>query len=108
MYNIIRVDLPDPNQETELWNLVSTYPIHRNSKTCRKYGNEKCRFHFGKYFTSHMIIAEPLPNDILNKLEVEAMEQRNKILKVKGYCHRVESIKKKSLLSSKGSRQRSN
>ena len=27
--------------------LVKTYQIHRHSKTCRKYKNDNCRFHFG-------------------------------------------------------------
>ena len=82
--NIICVDLPDLNEETKLWNLVSTYQIYRHSKTCRKYRNEKYRFDFGKYFKSLTIIAEP--NDIRDKLKVEEMEKKNKILrKVKGY-----------------------
>ena len=32
---IILAELLDPNEEPELWNLVSTYQIHRHSKTCR-------------------------------------------------------------------------
>ena len=64
MDNIIRADLLDPNDKVKLWNLVNTHEIYRHSKTCRMYCNEKCRFHFGKYFISLMIIAELLPNDI--------------------------------------------
>ena len=61
--------LPDPNEEPELWNLICTHQIHRHSKTCRKYRNEKYRFHFGKYFTSCTSIAEPLLNDIPEKIK---------------------------------------
>ena len=83
--NIICADLPDPNKDTKLWNLVSVYQIHRHSKTCRKYCNEKYRFHFGKYFTSRTVIAEPFPNDTSDKLNVKVVEKRRKILrKVKG------------------------
>ena len=41
---------------------------------------KKCRFHFGKYFTSRTIIAEPLPNDIPDKMKVEVIENRKRIL----------------------------
>ena len=85
MDNIICADLPDPNKDTKLWNLVSVYQIHRDSKTCRKYRNEKYRFYIGKYFTSHTVIVKPLPNDTPDELKVKVMEKRKKILrKVKG------------------------
>ena len=48
--NIIRADLLDPNEETKLWRLVSTYHIYGNSKKCRKYRNKNEDFHFAKYF----------------------------------------------------------
>ena len=85
MDNIICADLPDPNKDTKLWNLVSVYQIHRDSKTCRKYRNEKYRFHIGKYFTSRTVIVKPLPNDTPDELKVKVMKKRKKILrKVKG------------------------
>ena len=34
------------------------HQIHRNSETCQKHSNEKCRFHYGRYFTDSTIIAE--------------------------------------------------
>ena len=46
---VIRTDLPDPYSEPDLHELVKTYQIHRHSKTCRKYRNEKFRLHFGKF-----------------------------------------------------------
>ena len=65
--NIIRTDMPDPVSEVKLSELVRIFKVHRQSKTCRKYWNDKCRFHFGKFFTSLTIIAEPLPNDIVRR-----------------------------------------
>ena len=46
--SIVRSDLLDSVNEPILFELVETYQIHHHSKTCRKYRNEKCRFHFGK------------------------------------------------------------
>ena len=39
--SVIRSDLSHPNNEPTLFELVKTYQIHRHSKTCRKYRNEK-------------------------------------------------------------------
>ena len=58
------------------WNLSD----YRYSKTCRRYCNEKFRFHFGKYFAVRTIIAKPLPNDIPEKMEARSNE-RKKILR---------------------------
>ena len=44
----------------EHYDLVKTYQIHHHSKTCLKYKNKKCRFHFALYFTDHIIIDRPL------------------------------------------------
>ena len=35
--SIIRTDLPTPNTEPRLCEIVKTYQIHRHSKTCRRY-----------------------------------------------------------------------
>ena len=56
MNGIIREDLPSSNNEPELYDLVKNYQIHRHSKTCRKYKNQKCRFNFGKVFTDHTLL----------------------------------------------------
>lgn len=50
--NGTRVDLLDPKTESELWGLAKTYNIHMHSKKCRKYQNERYRFHYSKFFTS--------------------------------------------------------
>ena len=80
--SVIRSDLPDPNNEPTLFELVKTYQIHRHSKTCRKYRNEKCRFRFGKFFTNKTIITQPLAADSLPPdVKLQNMKQRNNILK---------------------------
>ena len=84
--NTICTDLPDTCSETDLFELVKTYQIHQHSKTCRKYRNEKCRFHFGKYYTNRTIIAQPL-SDFLSVDEKNAIMRNRKLLlkKVKQY-----------------------
>ena len=83
---VIRTDLPDPYSEPDLYELVKTYQIHRHSKTCRKYRNEKCGFHFGKFFTSRTIIAQLLSDSLSVDKKNEIMQNRKQLLKkVKQY-----------------------
>ena len=56
---IVRSDLLDSVNEQILFELAKIYQTHHHSKTCRKYRNEKCRFHFGKFFIIRTIIAQP-------------------------------------------------
>ena len=83
---IVRSDLPDLINEPILFKLVKTCQIHHHSKTCRKYRNEKCRFHFGKFFTTRTIIAQPLEDSVPEDIKRAKMQYRNTILKkVKNY-----------------------
>ena len=43
---------------------ISENPEHSHSKSFRKYKNEKCRYHSGKFFTEFTIISLPLPSDL--------------------------------------------
>ena len=80
--------MPDPVSEAKLFQLVRTYRVHRHSKTCRKYRNDKCRFHFGKLFSSSTFVAEPLPNDMLEEIKIQVLKNRNALLsKVKRYIY---------------------
>ena len=79
--SVIRSDLPDPNNEPALFELVKTYQIHRHSKTCRKYRNEKCIFHFGKFFTNKTIIAQPLADSVPLDVKLQKFQQKSNILK---------------------------
>ena len=73
---VIGTDLPDPSSEPDLNELLKTYQIHCHSKTCRKYRNEKSRFHFGKFFTSRTIIAQPLPDSLPVHSKNEIMQNK--------------------------------
>ena len=73
--SVIRSDLPDPNNEPAFFELVKTYQIHRHSKTWRKYRREKCRFRFGKFFTSKTIIAQPLVDFVPPDFKLQKMQQ---------------------------------
>ena len=99
--SVIRSDLPDPNNEPALFELVKIYQIHRHSKTCRKYRNEKCRFRFGKFFTNKTIIAQPLADSVPPDVKLQKMQQRNNILKkVKNYIDNELNPSKKNFLDS--------
>ena len=50
------------------------HQIHRHSKTCCKYRNEKCRFHFGKFFTNKNIIAQPLADSVPLDFKLQKMQ----------------------------------
>ena len=79
--SIIRASLPDDDKEPELQELVKTCQILRHSKTCRKYRNEKRRFHFSKSFADHTIIAEPFPNNMSDQTKKKKIKNKNQLLK---------------------------
>ena len=82
-----------------MFELVKTYQIHRHSKTCRKYRNEKCRFRFGKFFKNKTIIAQPLADSVPLDVKLQNMQQRNNILrKVKNYIDNELNTSKKNFL----------
>ena len=60
----VHAHLPNEDQDPELHEHVKTYQKHSHSKTCRKYKNIKCRFHFGQFFTNRTVVAEPLSDDL--------------------------------------------
>ena len=60
---------------------MKTYQIHQHSKTCRKYRNEKCGFHFGKFLTNRTIIAQTLSDFLLVDEKNEIMGNRKVLLK---------------------------
>ena len=74
--------MPDAQLTPELYDLVKTYQIHRDSKTCPKYKNEKCRFHFGRYFTDHTIIIRTLKTTLSCAKKKEVLSEQSRVLQV--------------------------
>ena len=84
-----------------MFEFVKTYQIHSHSKTCRKYRNEKCRFRFGKFFTTKTIIAQALADSVPPDGKLQKMQQRNNVLKkVKTYMDNELNQSKKNFLDS--------
>ena len=95
--SIVRSDLPNSVNEQILFDLVKIYQTHHHSKTCRKYRNERCRFHFGKFFTILTIIAQPSEDSVLEDIKRAKMQFRNTIFKkVKNYIYNELSLQRKT------------
>lgn len=60
----VQAYLPNAEADPEFYDLVATYQKHNHSKTCRKYRNVPCRFHFGQFFSRTTIVAEPLSEEL--------------------------------------------
>ena len=73
--------MPDPVNKKLLLEMVKTFQIHRHSKTCRKYRNQKCRFHFVKFFSDRRIVAEPLPDDMLEEIKESRIQESQGLVK---------------------------
>ena len=78
---MISAELPNVEEELELFELVKTYQLHRHSKTCRRYKNESCRFLFGRFFTEKTIIGKPLAGTLPEEVRKNILAWRDSILK---------------------------
>ena len=74
--NIIKCELPNPQERPRLFELVQTYQTHSHSKSCGKYKNMEYRYSFGKYFTDHTVIAHPLSDKLLVEEKALILQQR--------------------------------
>ena len=60
--SILSDNLPSEKEDPLLHKLVKAFQVHWHSKTCHKYKNKPCRFHYERYFTDRTILAKPLRN----------------------------------------------
>ena len=98
--SIVKAYVPNQSEDPELFNLVTTYQLHSHSKSCRKYKNEKCSYHFGKFFTEQTIIALPLPEDLPENQRNAILNERERILSiVKQYIDSNLDPKKRNILN---------
>ena len=74
--NIIKCELPNPQERPRLFQRVRTYQTHSHSKSCRMYKNMDCRSSFGKYFTDHTIIAHPRSDKLSVEEKALILQQR--------------------------------
>ena len=78
--------LPDPQNDSEHFELVKTYEVHSHSKTCWKYNKNECRFSYGRFFTEKTIIAKPVDSQISKDKKQEILTWKKAVLgKVKNY-----------------------
>ena len=74
--------------------------MHSHSKSCRKYKNERCRYHFGTFFADHTIIALPLQDDLPEDVRNSILNERERILtKVKQYIDSNLDPRRKNILN---------
>ena len=76
----VQANLPDENDEPELYEMIKMYQKHNHSKTYRKYKNVSCRFNFGQFFTKQTIVAEPLDQNLDDESKSSLLNRR------KEYC----------------------
>ena len=96
---VVKAYVPDFNENPELHSLVTTYQIHSHSRSCRKYKNQMCRYHFGRFFTDRTVIAVPLLKEIPVDERAHIIEWRKLLLtKVKQYIDTNLDPRKKNIL----------
>ena len=78
--SIVKAFVSDINENPEFFHLVTAYQVHSHSKPCRKYKNEKCRYHFGKFYTERTIISLSLPSHLPEAEKNNILNERGHIL----------------------------
>ena len=98
--SVVKSYVPNPINYPDLFKLVTTYQVYSHSKSCRKYKNEKCRYHFGKCFTDHTIISIPLDSNLPEDVKNNILNERDRILRnVKEYTDNNLNPKKRNILN---------
>ena len=74
--------------------------MHSHSKSCRRYKNERCRYHFGKFYTNHTIISLPLQQDLPEDQKNSILNERERTLTtVKQYIDSNLDPRRKTILN---------
>ena len=74
--------------------------MHSHSKSCRRYKNERCRYHFGKFYTNHNIISLPLQQDLPEDQKNSILNERERTLTtVKQYIDSNLDPRRKTILN---------
>ena len=90
----------DTIKNPDLFKLLTTYQVHSHSKSYRKYKNEKCRYHFGTFFTDHTIISILLAGNLPEDVRNSNLNERDRILgNVKEYVNNNLNPKKRNILN---------
>ena len=98
--SFIKAFVPNPVENSELFHLVTIYQVHSHSKSCRKYKNERCRYHFGRFYTNHTIIYLPLQQDLPEDQENSILNERERTLTtVKQYIDSNLDPRRKTILN---------
>ena len=96
---IIEANLPYPENKIDLFKLVTANQVHSHSRSCRKNKNIECSHNFGKFFTDHTIISEPLPDKLTEIKKNSILQQCNRTLnKVKDYIDTNSNPRKVNIL----------
>ena len=94
--------MPNSVSEKELFEFVKTFQVHRHSKTCRKYRNDKGKFNFGKFFTDRTIAAEHLHFFMPEEIKNQVIRNHSDLLsKVKRYIDTELNPSKKNFYDSR-------
>ena len=76
----VQATLPSNKQNTEMYELISTYQKHNYLKSCRKYRNIPCRYNFGQYFTEETIISIPISDEVAEEEKTRILNRRSEVI----------------------------
>ena len=78
---IAQAYLPNKNENLEFYESIKLYRLQRHYRTCQKYKNEVCRFHFGKLFAKYFsLVARLLPSNMPEDMKLLLLQNRTKCL----------------------------
>ena len=96
---IVKACVPDVNENPEFFHLFKTYHVHSHSKSYRKCKNEKCCYHFGKFFTDHTIVSFLLPDDLPEQVKNNICNEREHVFsKVRQYIDTNLDLRKQNVM----------